>query len=818
MDSYKVDKNNNGDFVIKWFTKDKKQWWAILNEIKKLDGRRFNPKTKEWSCPATEKNLQDLVNLGFDIQCSVSKNDQTAEIVDDWTPPWKDLTFTKPVPEYLREYQIEALRFLGFRNGRGLIADEMGCISGDAIIKLNRNKRAFTLSLEKVYERFHNVSRYKWNEAPTYVRCLKDGHFGLNLLRDVLYQGEKKVLQITLGSGKTLKLTPDHEVISETGDWKEIGKFNIGESIMVNGMAICKNCGTSENLISYKYAKYIGYCKKCAYKLRDLEKFPVVTKYKGNDGYIYLRGAGLWNHPRSSTSGLLEHIYLMELHLDRPLHPDEEVHHINKIKHDNRLENLEVLSITQHRKTHDCDFRRFGNFIKTGKEVITIPKYEKITKIECAGITKVYDLVMDDPHRNFIANGIVVHNCGKTVEALGFLKMSEQIPALIIVPATIKKQWYNQFRKFVDKSSNIDILFGQTTYPLNPNTTYIINWDILHYWLPELNSIQFKTLIADECHRAANTKAKRTKALRHLSKRIPYFLPMSGTPIKARPKQFYSILNMLDPTYFGNEWKYLQRYCGPKHNGFGWSFDGASNLDELHKVVRNYMIRRETKDVLKELPEKVSSVIPLDISENMTYYQNSLDRFKTAAGIEAQKEFANLKLEAFALKQDFVVKWIEDFIESGRKILIGTYHRKVIEFLQKKFDGKSVSIYGGIGAGEREKRIHKFVNHSETQILFGQILSAGEGIDGLQDVCSDCAFVEFAHNPADHSQFEARLHRSGQKDSVNSYWLIADGTIESDLVEILDTKRAVFDEVINGRQTEEMDFISYLKDKYKEIA
>lgn len=405
---------------------------------------------------------------------------------------------------------------------------------------------------------------------------------------------------------------------------------------------------------------------------------------------------------------------------------------------------------------------------------------------------------------------------GKTIEACGFIKMLNKFPVLIVVPASIKRQWYNQFKRFVGDFS-IDIIYGQTTYKLTKNTSYIINYELLQYWQEELKNHGFTTLIADESHMLGSNTAKRVKATKNILKNIDYFIPMSGTPIKSSPLQFFPVLQMIDKKTFNNEYKFKMRYCNPKHNGFGWTFKGASNTEELHKIVREYMIRHTKESVLKDLPEKQISVIPLELTGDNSRYLDSLESFKTSSGIGADKELSNMKIEAFGLKYEYLKKWITDFVNTGNKILIGGYHRTVLETLQKDFKKHSVLIYGGTSAKDRESNIEKFKSDPDCKILFGQILSAGVGIDGLQDVCSNCAFVELADTPADHEQFLSRLHRSGQKDCVNVYYLLAENTIEMDIVSMLDRKTAMFDNIVNGIQTENDTFLSVLKEKYNEL-
>lgn len=67
-------------------------------------------------------------------------------------------------------------------------------------------------------------------------------------------------------------------------------------------------------------------------------------------GYFYLRKP---DHPFANSDGYIaEHRVVMEKHLGRYLYAGEAVHHINGNKADNRIENLKVLTHSEHTKLH----------------------------------------------------------------------------------------------------------------------------------------------------------------------------------------------------------------------------------------------------------------------------------------------------------------------------------------------------------------------------------------------------------------------------------------------------------------------------------
>lgn len=408
---------------------------------------------------------------------------------------------------------------------------------------------------------------------------------------------------------------------------------------------------------------------------------------------------------------------------------------------------------------------------------------------------------------------------GKTISALAWLVYSDAYPALIVVNAPTKLQWYQQYRDWLKRAPGADqrcqILSGQTPHKIQEGVSCIINWDILHHWKDVLAQVGFKYLVGDEVQAIGNPESKRAIAFRMLSKVIPECVCMSGTPARSKPAQFWTVLNIMMPAEFPNYYKYLYRYCEPKHTPWGMQFNGASHVQELHYKMSQCLLRRTKEEVMKWLPPKTMEVVPLEVDKSMLKdYRQQEDQLYREDSTDLHQRVADLMRTAYALKEKSLLRWVSDFLESGNKLLLFAWHRDVVDLLVESLKQyHPAKIYGGVSVSGREEAKKKFIHDDACRILVANIQAGGVGIDGLQSVCNHVAFAEFSHTPLDHRQAEDRLHRSGQDLPVTSYYLIAPGTVDDDSVEVLDDRAQMLDNALDGHKTADVNLIGEILER-----
>lgn len=468
--------------------------------------------------------------------------------------------------------------------------------------------------------------------------------------------------------------------------------------------------------------------------------------------------------------------------------------------------------------------------------------------------------------RCFIADEM---GLGKSGESIAAVETLDAYPCLIICPASLKLNWKKEIAMWVDRDVNVIDGLVKAEYEIindkkivsgyvKPNyhgDFVVINYDILNrdkkpksaenpkgIVIPDhkdlLKNIPFKSVIIDESHMASNYKSLRTKAVKEISRKIPYRFALSGTPILNRPKELIAQLDILDRLdSMGGFWTFAKRYCAAVEGNFGWDFSGASNLDELHARLKSTcFIRRKKEDVLDELPPKERIMLPVDIDRaeyneasknfkkwlslkmaNDSDYMEELKKIKQLTHSQRQimanarfnhKLNKTLQAEAIVkiekLKQIVarakLVKaydFIDNFLNYDDKLIIFTKHEEIYKKLIKKYDDISVHIVGGMTSKQKDNAVEEFQNNPKIRLFIGAMDAAGVGL--TLTASSTVAFIELGWTSAVHDQAEDRAHRIGQKDFVKCYYFYAENTIEEKILELIEKKRAMSANILDGQ-------------------
>lgn len=452
---------------------------------------------------------------------------------------------------------------------------------------------------------------------------------------------------------------------------------------------------------------------------------------------------------------------------------------------------------------------------------------------------------------------------GKTCQALIYIdRHRDERPAFVLCPASLKLNWAKECFKWMGRcednrvyllSGKLDgkmyeaYQLGSGRLHLEPVSSFpktgivIMNYDILANreeefikpdgtkgkkeipdtgWIDRLIKTKYKIVITDEAHKYGSSKAARTKATLKLCRKVDKVIPISGTLILSRPMQLFNALNLVDPVQFPNAWKFGMRYCNPKNNGFGVEFKGASNVKELHQRLQSVMIRRMKDDVLKDLPRKVRSIVPMDIDNRREYSKAENDfitylrSFSSDAALRAKNAEAITKLNylkklSIQGKMKSIIDWIEDFLEDNGKLVVFTTHKDTVTTLHQKFKKCSVVIDGSTSSKNKDEAEHKFQNNDNIQLLIGNIDSAGVGLN--LTASNAVAILELPWTPGQCDQAEDRCRRIGSKgDRVDAFYLIANDTVEEDIAILIDEKRKTISAIMDGCDVEESSLISEL--------
>lgn len=392
---------------------------------------------------------------------------------------------------------------------------------------------------------------------------------------------------------------------------------------------------------------------------------------------------------------------------------------------------------------------------------------------------------------------------GKTVQAIAAVEALGLKKILVVCPASVRLGWLQEINECLGSS------WGWRVISYNEATK-----------LSRTNHHEtYDALILDEAHFLKTPESQRTQAIfgnkGGIARRARYIWCLTGTPVLNRPRELFPILKTLHPHFANMSFTaYADIYCGAFFDGRGMNTKGATNLDDLKKKLGSFMLRRTKEEVLPELPPKIISRVPLDVSwadlKTVRDEEDAIGSRETKIS-SIHEDYSQLGDMAHLLrltgeaKTGAAATFVADLLETVPKVVVFAKHRNVMDILAAEFAGRhitAVQYHGGMNDVQKRDAVKDF--QSRAEVFIGQIQAAGTGINGLQTVCSDVVFAELSWVPGEVGQAVDRCHRIGQvAASVNVYMLHVPGTLESAVLGVHDKKARVIehlmdDEVLKG--------------------
>lgn len=428
---------------------------------------------------------------------------------------------------------------------------------------------------------------------------------------------------------------------------------------------------------------------------------------------------------------------------------------------------------------------------------------------------------------------------GKTIEAIMLIAATGAYPALVLTLASVKIGFKRELEKWLP-GKNIVMLEGrkavnrevyQDADVIVANYDIIATVDLEEYYdamgkrktrahpqagthLEQLLQLKLAGFILDECHKIKDYKTKTSHAATLLMRRVGNGLKvaLTGTPILNRSQELLSTVMILDQLEeLGGFWTFAKKYCGwVEGEGMGAAVVSEATRIELHNEMRgkNLYLRRLRKDVLADLPRTNDpQVVEIELS-NRPAYRKALNATldKLGQGYDRAEALVRLSLLrglAAEGKLKGVKEWVANFLEGDEKLVVFADHIAVQEALRAEYPSAAY-IAGAQTALKRQMQIDRFVEDPRVRLMVASLKAGGTGVDGLQKVCNDVAFVELGWNPGIMDQALGRLERSGQAEAVTPYYFIAPDTIDGDMLALLDLKRKLVAAILDGETADQL--------------
>jgi hypothetical protein len=431
---------------------------------------------------------------------------------------------------------------------------------------------------------------------------------------------------------------------------------------------------------------------------------------------------------------------------------------------------------------------------------------------------------------------------GKTAQALLAAEAANAYPLLVVVPSVVKTNWAREAGLWTPNRS-ATVVHGNGDAVDGYADIVVVNYEVLDRHVGWFGDFGFRGMVVDEAHFIKNKTSQRSQHVLDLSKRIrsrttrPLLMALTGTPLINDIEDFRAIwqfLGWIDESEPLGELMDSLEATGltPADPGF---YPAARQC-----VIDLGIVRRRKIDVAADIPARRTADLPVELDEKVgrsiraaerdlarrlvSRYENALanrrsgvvegidhdlvrkvatwEQKDTSTSTPGENVFSMMRRIGQA-KAGLAADYAAQLARSAGKVVFFAKHVDVMDVAEEAFAKQGIrfsSIRGDQTPSSRQKNIDSFVNDPDVAIAVCSLTAAGVGLN-LQ-VASNIVLAELSWTDAEQTQAIDRSHRIGQTEPVTAWRIIAAGTIDGRIAELIDSKAGLAARALDGSDDE----------------
>lgn len=397
--------------------------------------------------------------------------------------------------------------------------------------------------------------------------------------------------------------------------------------------------------------------------------------------------------------------------------------------------------------------------------------------------------------------------------------------SLVVSPSSLTLNWQNEVRKFAQGLKTMVIrgtlaerkkqIQEMDQYDLVITSYELLKRDIDLYLEKDYS---FRYMIADEAQYLKNSNTQNAKSVKKIKADTRYAL--TGTPIENSLAELWSIFDFIMPDYLFTYKKFKTLYELPIMKE-----ENQDTMNKLRMLIEPFILRRNKKEVLTELPEKTITVLNNEMGEEQkNIYLNYLAQAKQELAEEIQiNGYERSQMQILAAltrlrqicchpslfiqdyqegssKLDQCMEIIQDATQGEHKILLFSSYTSMFQIIEEQLKQKGISYFKLTGSTKVEERIGLVEEFNQNPNIKVFLISLKAGGTGLNLTGADIVIhYDPWWNLSTENQATDRAYRIGQKNNVQVYKLITKNSIEEKIYDLQQKKAELVDNMLSTK-------------------